>query len=182
MKAHELFGVALRVVGVWEVVHGLVQFPTWLRAYAQFVNLPSQVSSRAIGSAGIHSGTHIIVGIALFFGANWIVRLAYAHSEAESSPNDLQPLPKLPPHVKLPLLITGALVVSATYVWSVRTTAPQVSSTQPSTLHAAVLLAIGCAAVAFLVRNRQNPLEFFFMAWIAAAGLGISINIGWFYF
>ena len=82
VKASELFGVFIRLAGFLIVIYGLWEL--WGGAETIVSNLlPSdnndQTSSFTFFADGIPA---VIVGILIFFLADWIVRLAYGKSEA----------------------------------------------------------------------------------------------------
>jgi hypothetical protein len=69
MKPTELFGVAVRTLGLWIVVNSTTGL------------LTSGLSLGAI----LAFGSNIVVGCILLFGASGFVRAAYGHSADDSS-------------------------------------------------------------------------------------------------
>ena len=81
MKASELFGVFVRLAGFLIVIYGLWEL--WGGAETIIQNLftsdsSDQNSSFSFFADGVPS---VIVGILVFFLADWVVRLAYGKAE-----------------------------------------------------------------------------------------------------
>ncbi len=136
------------------------------------------MATQAVRQIAFLAGTQIVVGIVLFLCANWIVRLAYGYRGHELTPDGPPPLPTIPRHIKLPLLVTAAIGVSAIYIWLSNKVAVSPTANFLSGLHTIFLLAIGSLALAFLFRKRHDSVEFFLQAWIAATVLGILVILG----
>lgn len=80
MKASELFGVAVRVIGLLVLLYGL--YDIWGGFDNFFENLlpsnqGSDSSSSSVLSYFVFGVPEFILGALMFFLADWIVRLAY---------------------------------------------------------------------------------------------------------
>lgn len=76
MKTHELFGVLIRALGVWEIATGLRFLPNLIRAIGPWRN-DSEFFYEILSSAVSMSGVSLIVGCFLFFAADWLTRWTY---------------------------------------------------------------------------------------------------------
>jgi hypothetical protein len=176
MKAHEFFGALVRVLGLWEIVSGLASLPTLIAVYRQAWGAPRAVYGQAVESLASTAGAHVLIGFVLFCCANWIVRLAYAR-DAVRDPrdgNNVDSLPSLPPGVKTALLLAVAIVLwVANGALAQGNLPPAVAR---GTLHTTLIIAIGCAAVAYLLRRHRRPLDTFLIAWIVSFGAAVTFN------
>ena len=66
MNARELFGVAVRTIGLWLIANGVISMAAVLAAPQAIVGI----------------AVYLIVGAILFFGAEGFVRTAYGSSDA----------------------------------------------------------------------------------------------------
>ena len=85
MKASDIFGVAVRTIGLLVVLYGL--YDIWGGFDAFFENLlPSNQggdsNSASTLSFFVFGIPEFILGVLLFFLADWIVRLAYRDSSS----------------------------------------------------------------------------------------------------
>ncbi len=92
MSAEALFGVAVRVIGIWNIAYGLWWIPgTCILLYEMTQNMPDplfQVSMwRELGSSALR----FTVGMALFFNADRVVRWAYVATAGQSPPDAPRP-------------------------------------------------------------------------------------------
>ena len=172
MKAHEFFGALMRAIGVWQVISGLVLLPRMANFFGQ--GLTRQIVGRAIWAVAAESVVHVVAGVVLFLAADWLVRLAYGRRESLGGDDGLPPVAGLPPAVITPMLLIVALGVSALHLWFASGPRPS-AIVVPSTLHLAVLVAMGSGAMAFLFRWRWRPVNAFLAWWSILVGMELFL-------
>jgi hypothetical protein len=86
MKSRELFAVLIKVIGVWEVARGLILIPNLLSVWLGNKGLqhsnPSELAAMLVSMFLSYQVLPIVVGLALFFGADWFARKVYADATA----------------------------------------------------------------------------------------------------
>jgi hypothetical protein len=66
MKAHKVFGIVVRSIGLWSIVQGMASLVAILGNNGLYVAIAAAVE--------------MLIGAVLFFGADGFVRTAYRHS------------------------------------------------------------------------------------------------------
>ncbi|MEX2112800.1 MAG: hypothetical protein WD845_06410 [Pirellulales bacterium] len=181
MKPRELFVVLLRVLGIWELINGCASIAPFLQIVsrsggARFGDLPQILWSLAGASA-----IHFVAGAALLWFA---IPLSWLFYPSDAQGNDEEPAPPgplarrlaaIPPQVKLGIGIFLAVVLPITSVALSTPDAPLLI-TMGTALHTLFLIAIACAAVAYLVRRKWPPIPSFLVMLIAIFALSTLLN------
>ncbi|MGD9722374.1 MAG: hypothetical protein AB7O59_12795 [Pirellulales bacterium] len=76
MQRRDLFSVLVKAMGLWEAVVGLEMLPSQLATVGEYHD-DKQFFLIVLATAFSYSGSRIIVGLALFFGADWLTGKVY---------------------------------------------------------------------------------------------------------
>jgi hypothetical protein len=82
----ELFGLAIRVLGLWQFVSGVVDLARFASPWQPYNN-DLQFFHNVLVLAVSTPGIQLVIGCLLFFGADRLVRLAYPQSICREDTN-----------------------------------------------------------------------------------------------
>jgi hypothetical protein len=85
MKPSELFGVLLRIVGIWEIVAGAQFLPTLVDNFRGYNN-DAEFFRQLVLIAVSWGVLRIFLGAFLFFGSAWITSKAYPEAPSPIAP------------------------------------------------------------------------------------------------
>jgi hypothetical protein len=175
MKAPEFFGALVRVLGIWEIVHGVTLAPSIFSLFGQ-QSVQAMAVRQAVRMTVANSGLHILLGVLLFFGAPLLVRLAYGRRpDSPAADGEAWQVPQVPAEIITPTLFLIAGALFGLHMWLAQP--DRITPTVvPGTVHIAVVASIGCAAVAYLWRKRHKPLYTFLVTWSAFFGVSAVAN------
>ncbi len=181
MKPRELMVVLLRVLGIWELIHGCAAVAPFLQVLSQSGSGRFPALPQILWSLGGASAIHFVAGVALLWFA---IPLSWLFYPSDAQGNDEEPAPPgplarrlaaIPPQVKLGMGIFLAVVLPVTSVALSTPDAPLLV-TMGRALHTLFLIVIACAAVAYLVRRRWPPFPSFLAMLIAIFALSTLLN------
>lgn len=76
MSPREMFGVAVRAIGVWYIAQGVAYLPMVWTAFDRYRN-EQEFFYQLLSAVVSQSGMGLVVGCILFFAADGIVSLGY---------------------------------------------------------------------------------------------------------
>ena len=89
MKAHEIFGIVVRAIGIWKIATGIPLLPSFFGQagrYSGSIDLLKNVSWTALSLAGLD----IVVGALLICFAKPIVALAYRNGDNKGTGGNIE--------------------------------------------------------------------------------------------
>ncbi len=182
MKPRELMVVLLRVLGIWQLINGLVVLATLLQVLTRIGGNRVPPLAQLLWPFAAPSTVHLVAGVLLLLLANPIARWFYPiDREDEDSVEPRAPGPlarrwaETPKQVRLGLGIFMAVVLPMTSI-ALSTPEAPLLVTMGSALHTLLLVGIACAAIAYLLRRRWKPIPSFFVMLIAIFALTTLLN------